>query len=249
MVCCRVASVQPVERASRSWPTWVRAGRGRCRPVHHADQAVAVDDGQRPDLVACPSPPQRASVRPCGWPPAPASPPPPLTASSNVTACHPWPRWTGPPANPSAATNAPGPVSWSTSTSKSSAASPTAAATSPRPGGRAQKDRRRHGIRLPAHRPGRPLPPGLHRELPDETAPTCAAFLTAPRRRTPRACRLDQAGLAGSGTRICGVVVTLRLPASLERGDPPLRVDSLLRLAAARTRPRSLIRPDPNDRP
>ncbi|GAA2296180.1 hypothetical protein Scani_77540 [Streptomyces caniferus] len=41
-----------------------------------------------------------------------------------------------------------------------------------------------------------------------------------------------------------------KLSASLEQGRPqPLRVDSLLRLAIARTRPRSLIHQDPNDTP
>jgi transposase InsO family protein len=40
-----------------------------------------------------------------------------------------WPSWTGPPARSSAATNAPAPASWSTSTSGISVASPTAAAT------------------------------------------------------------------------------------------------------------------------
>ncbi|MEU2058456.1 integrase core domain-containing protein, partial [Streptomyces bungoensis] len=40
-----------------------------------------------------------------------ASLPPPHTASSCGTVCPSWPSWTGPPANPSAPTNAPGPVS------------------------------------------------------------------------------------------------------------------------------------------
>ncbi|GGU18831.1 hypothetical protein GCM10010274_01410 [Streptomyces lavendofoliae] len=54
-----------------------------------------------------------------------------------------------------------------------------------------------------------------------------------------RACLSDLAGLACPGTRVRGVVVGRRCSA----------VASLRRLASARTGPRSLIRPDPKNKP
>ncbi len=65
------------------------------------------------------------------WPPAAASLLPPPTQSMSGTTCPACPRWTEPRANPYAATNGAGPGNWSTSTSRSSAASLTAAATRP----------------------------------------------------------------------------------------------------------------------
>ena len=88
-----------------------------------------------------------------------------------------WRTWTAPPRSRSAAMSGTGPASWSTSTSRNSATSPTAAATAPPAGRRARSNRAatpgagrsRHGnagpgLQLPAHRPGRPLPAGLHRD-------------------------------------------------------------------------------------
>lgn len=69
-----------------------------------------------------------ASAR-CGRRPVSAWPRPPPTGCSSAVGCLPWRCWTGPPASPSAAMNAPGPANWSTSTSRSWAASPTAEAT------------------------------------------------------------------------------------------------------------------------
>ena len=63
----------------------------------------------------------------------------------------------------------PRPATWCTSTSRSSATSPTAAATGSSAAPAAHAAHRRQaaanvGYSLPAHRRGRPLPPGLHRD-------------------------------------------------------------------------------------
>ena len=88
-----------------------------------------------------------------------------------------WRTWTVATGVPVRRYERAGPASWSTSTSRSSGTSPTAAAIAPRAGpgrqrnrpgpprpGRAQTTAARPGLRLPAHRPGRPLPAGLHRD-------------------------------------------------------------------------------------
>ncbi|RDG32406.1 hypothetical protein DVH02_32510 [Streptomyces corynorhini] len=62
---------------------------------------------------------------------------------------------------------------------------------------------------------------------------------------------MDQAGLASPAPRLAALSSVIpKVSASLDQGRPhPLRVGSLLRLAIHGTRPRSLIRPDPNERP
>lgn len=86
----------------------------------------------------------------------------------------------------------------------------------------------------------------------------------SPALNRPRGWRLDQVADAGLGTHVCRVVDGNRLPGTpalgLARAGDPQRVDSLLRLAAARTRPRSprspcrqgavrVLRPDPKRQP
>ena len=82
-------------------------------------------------------------------------------------------------ATPGSATNAASPVTCSTSMSRNSAGSPTAAggaaraARQPRPHASWPRDR----LRLPARRHRRPHSPGLVEALPDEHDATCAEFL------------------------------------------------------------------------
>ena len=86
-------------------------------------------------------------------------------------------RSSGPRSPPRSATNASGPASWCTWTSRSWAGSPTAAVGAPR-----RRIDTRHAptgnrLRLRALPGRRPLPAGLHRDPARREGPTCAAFL------------------------------------------------------------------------
>ena len=86
-----------------------------------------------PHLPAHPSTGSSACGSAGGWG-RPGSPsgsawhPPPRMRSCAAMAARGWRTWTGPPACQSATRNGTGPASWSTSTSRNSATSPTAAA-------------------------------------------------------------------------------------------------------------------------
>jgi hypothetical protein len=151
----------PTATASTARPGWP-TGPAAHTTAHAKLRPGASDASSRSGSCAAGDPPASATSS--------TSHPRRCIASWPATAWPDWRTWTGPPRYRCAATNTPPPGTWCTSTSRSWATSPTAAATAPWAAPPADATAATADTATPTcTRRGRPLPTGLHRDPPRRT--------------------------------------------------------------------------------